>query len=53
MFLLVPAYPGSPGQKALKWLSVCVYMLGEWERVLSGNRPVGEITCPGNVGYHL
>jgi len=24
MFLLVPAYPGSPGQKAVKWLCVCV-----------------------------
>ena len=25
MFLLVPASPGSPGQKAVKWLCVCVY----------------------------
>ena len=24
MFLLVPAYPGSPGQKAVKLLCVCV-----------------------------
>ena len=24
MFLLVPAYPGCPGQKAVKWLCVCV-----------------------------
>jgi len=24
MFLLVPAYPGSPGQKAIKQLCVCV-----------------------------
>jgi len=24
MFLLVPAYPGSPGQKAVKRLCVCV-----------------------------
>ena len=24
MFLLVPAYPGSPGQKAIKRLCVCV-----------------------------
>ena len=24
MFLLVPAHPGSPGQKAVKWLCVCV-----------------------------
>ena len=22
-FLLVPAYPGGPGQKAVKWLCVC------------------------------
>jgi len=27
MFLLVPAYPGSPGQKAVKRLCVCVFML--------------------------
>jgi len=29
MFLLVPAYPGSPGQKAVKRLCacVCVYVL--------------------------
>ena len=25
MFLLVLAYPGSPGTKAIKWLCVCVY----------------------------
>ena len=23
MFLLVPAHPGSPGQRAVKWLCVC------------------------------
>ena len=28
MFLLVPAYPGSPGQKAVKRLCVCVSFLG-------------------------
>ena len=27
MFLLVPAYPGSPGRKAIKRLCVCVFML--------------------------
>jgi len=27
MFLLVPAYPGSPGQKAVKRLCVCVCVL--------------------------
>ena len=27
MFLLVPAYPGSPGQKAVKRLCVCVYIV--------------------------
>ena len=26
MFLLLPAYPGSPGQKAVKRLCVCVYL---------------------------
>jgi len=26
MFLLVPAYPGSPGQKAVKRLCVCVFV---------------------------
>jgi len=28
MFLLVPAYPGSPGQKAVKQLCVCVWVCG-------------------------
>jgi len=23
---LVPAHPGSPGQRAVKWVSVCVYV---------------------------
>jgi len=27
MFLLVPAYPGSPGQKAIKRLCVCVLLI--------------------------
>ena len=27
MFILVPAYPGSPGQKAVKWLCVCLCVL--------------------------
>ena len=26
MLLLVPAYPGSPGQKAVKWLCACVWL---------------------------
>ena len=30
MFLLVPAYPGSPGQKAVKRLYVCVCMFNEF-----------------------
>ena len=28
MFLLVPAYPGSPGQKAVKRLCVCIMAIG-------------------------
>ena len=24
---LVPAHPGSPGQRAVKWVCVCVYVL--------------------------
>jgi len=28
MFLLLPAYPGSPGQKAVKWLCMCVCVCG-------------------------
>ena len=27
MFLLVPAYPGSPGQKSVKRLCVCVLLV--------------------------
>jgi len=30
MFLLVPAYPGSPGQKAVKRLCVCVSVILFW-----------------------
>jgi len=30
MFLSVLAYPGSPGQKAVKLLCVCVCLYGEW-----------------------
>ena len=26
MSLLVPAYPGSPGPMAVKWLRVCVFL---------------------------
>ena len=26
-FLLVPAYPGTPGPNAVKWLCVCVFGL--------------------------
>ena len=31
MFLLVPAYPGSPGQKAVKQLCVCVVVGCVWK----------------------
>jgi len=27
MFLLVPAYPGCPGQTAVKWLLLLLYVL--------------------------
>ena len=33
MFLLVPAYPGSPGQKAVKRLCVCVCGMSANEQV--------------------
>ena len=36
MFILVPAYPGSPGQKAVKRLCVCVYV------------PFNDISCPNH-----
>jgi len=29
MFLLVPAYPGCPGQTAVKWLLLLLYNSGE------------------------
>jgi len=31
MFLLVPAYPGCPGQKAVKQLCVCVEGPDDWQ----------------------
>ena len=30
VFLLVPAHPGSPGQRAVKLLLCCVVVLGWW-----------------------
>ena len=37
MFLLVPAYPGCPGQTAVKWLLLLLYMGLVWlgSRVIS------------------
>ena len=31
VFFLVPAYPGSPGPKAVKWLCVCVLQV-KWSK---------------------
>ena len=41
MFLLVPAYPGSPGQKAVKRLCVCVIGVGsrKLKPVIIGSGP--------------
>ena len=30
MFLLVPAYPGCPGQTAVKWLLLLLYIAFDW-----------------------
>ena len=35
MFLLVPAYPGSPGPKAVKRLCVCVCLATKDQRSLT------------------
>ena len=41
MFLLVPAYPGSPGQKAVKRLCVCVCVcVSALTPLLVGPRPL-------------
>jgi len=34
MLLLVPAYPGSPRQKAVNRLCVCVMIIGERQKVM-------------------
>ena len=34
MFLVVPAYPGSPGQKAVKRLCVCVFICTHFWQLL-------------------
>ena len=39
MFLLIPAYPGSPGQTVVKRLCVCVYYC------LSHRKMAGEIVA--------
>ena len=47
MFLLVPAHPGSPGQRAIKQLYVCVYLFNQQQQQpfngrLSGTTRVGR-----------
>ena len=44
MFLLVPTYPGCPGQTAVKWLLLLFNPAGRW-----GIVPV----LTGTVGSHL
>ena len=36
MFLLVPAHPGSPGQRAIKQLCVCVYLFNQQQQPFNG-----------------
>jgi len=31
---LVPAYPGSPGHRAVKWLFVCLYLSAGWQPIM-------------------
>ena len=49
MYLLVPAYPGSPGQKAVKRLCVCVYrktcVIGH-SQLRTGGFCRGEVLLP-------
>ena len=37
---LVPAHPGGPGQRAVKWVCVCMYVTKQWciEGSVSGSR---------------
>jgi len=57
MFLLVPAYPGCPGQTAVKWL---LLLVGEWgccyERVclcLSVREHVSKATVPSFTKFFV
>jgi len=45
MFLLVPAYPGSPGQKAVKRLCVCVCVLIYFHVVVPSARADSDRSC--------
>jgi len=40
MFLRVPAYPGSPGQKAVKRLCVCIHIHTVYTQMNTTFRPI-------------
>ena len=45
MFLLVPAYPGSPRPQAVKWLCVCVcYLFIHFNKFIQCNVLLGTLT---------
>ena len=52
MFLLVPAYPGSPGQRAVKQLCVCVTVLVAAMKETSNERKknISHNCCAAELG---
>ena len=45
MFLMVPAYPGSPGPKAVKRLCVCVCVIIGWHLLVVFSADVLSVTA--------
>ena len=45
---LVPAHPGSPGQRAVKWVYVCVYV-SDYGKLEVNSKPVGGYLHPGDA----
>ena len=45
MFLLVPAYLGSPGSKAVKWLCACVWRDARYAAQTGGSVPTCQCSA--------
>ena len=51
MFLLVPAYPGCPGQTAVKWLLLLLLIDESWSRNLEDCQLLKQLPSTGVSAY--